>query len=57
VIGILSVEDEIRPESAHAVKALHELGLRVAMITRDSQAVAVSVKLHHSKQVRTRKAT
>src|SRR5215813_14888429 len=30
-------------ESAEAVEALHELGLRVAMITGDSQAVADSV--------------
>jgi Cu2+-exporting ATPase len=37
VIGALAVEDEIRPESAEAVKALHELGVRVAMITGDSQ--------------------
>jgi Cu2+-exporting ATPase len=43
VIGALAVEDEIRPESAEAVKALHELGVRVAMITGDSQAAADSV--------------
>jgi Cu2+-exporting ATPase len=43
VIGALAVEDEIRPESAEAVKALHELGVRVAMITGDSQTVADSV--------------
>jgi len=43
VIGALAVEDEIRPESAGAVKALHELGVRVAMITGDSQTVADSV--------------
>lgn len=43
VIGALAVEDEIRPESSEAVKALHGLGLRVAMITGDSQAVADSV--------------
>jgi P-type Cu2+ transporter len=43
VIGALSVEDEIRPESAEAIQALHELGIRVAMITGDSQAVADSV--------------
>ncbi len=43
VIGTLAVEDEIRPESAEAVKELHDLGLRVAMITGDSQAVADSV--------------
>jgi len=34
------VEDEVRPESGEAVKALHDLGVRVAMITGDSQAVA-----------------
>jgi Cu2+-exporting ATPase len=43
VIGSLAVEDEIRPESAEAVKELHDLGVRVAMITGDSQAVADSV--------------
>jgi P-type Cu2+ transporter len=43
VIGGLAVEDEIRPESVEAVKALHELGIRVAMITGDSQTVADSV--------------
>ncbi len=43
VLGALAVEDEIRPESAEAVKGLHVLGLRVAMITGDSQAVADSV--------------
>jgi Cu2+-exporting ATPase len=43
VIGVVAVEDEIRPESAEAVKELHDLGVRVAMITGDSQAVADSV--------------
>jgi len=43
VIGVLAVEDEIRPESAQAVEALHQLGIRVAMLTGDSQAVANSV--------------
>jgi Cu2+-exporting ATPase len=42
-IGALAVEDEIRPESAEAVKALHVLGVRVAMITGDAQMVADSV--------------
>jgi Cu2+-exporting ATPase len=43
VVGALAVEDEIRPESFEAVAMLHELGVRVAMITGDSQAVADSV--------------
>jgi Cu2+-exporting ATPase len=43
VTGVLALEDEIRPESADAVERLHALGLRVAMITGDAQAVADSV--------------
>ena len=43
VLGTLSVEDEIRPESAEAVELLHKLGIQVAMITGDSQSVADSV--------------
>ena len=43
VCGALALEDEIRPESAEAVSRLHAMGLRVAMITGDAQAVADSV--------------
>jgi Cu2+-exporting ATPase len=43
VVGTLALEDEIRPESFEAVRDLHALGLKVAMITGDSQAVADSV--------------
>jgi Cu2+-exporting ATPase len=43
VVGVVAVEDEIRPESREAVDDLHALGLRVAMITGDSQSVADSV--------------
>jgi Cu2+-exporting ATPase len=43
VIGALAVEDEIRPESVEAIERLHALGVRVAMITGDSQSVADSV--------------
>ena len=43
VIGALALEDEIRPESHEAVRDLHALGVRVAMITGDSQDVADSV--------------
>ncbi len=43
VVGALAVEDEIRPESAEAIRRLHALGLKVAMITGDAQAVADSV--------------
>lgn len=43
VVGAVSVEDEIRPESAGAVEQLHALGVRVAMITGDARQVAQSV--------------
>ncbi len=43
VAGSLAVEDAIRPESADAVARLHALGIRVAMITGDAQAVADAV--------------
>jgi P-type Cu2+ transporter len=43
LLGAFAVEDEIRPESNEAVKKLHRLGIRVAMITGDSKTVADSV--------------
>lgn len=43
VIGAIAVEDEIRPESREAVERLHAMGVKVAMITGDTQAVADSV--------------
>ncbi len=43
MVGAIGLEDEIRPESSEAVRDLHALGLRVAMITGDSHAVADSV--------------
>jgi Cu2+-exporting ATPase len=43
VAGAIAVDDEVRPESREAVDLLHALGIRVAMITGDSQAVADSV--------------
>jgi P-type Cu2+ transporter len=43
VLGSLALEDEIRPESKHAVKALRELGVEVAMITGDAKQVAEAV--------------
>jgi Cu2+-exporting ATPase len=43
VAGLVAAEDEIRAESREAVDELHRLGVRVAMITGDSQAVADSV--------------
>jgi Cu2+-exporting ATPase len=42
-LGALALEDELRPASSEAVARLHEMGLRVAMITGDAKAVAESV--------------
>jgi Cu2+-exporting ATPase len=43
VLGSLLLADEIRPESAQAVKALQALGIKVAMITGDARSVAEAV--------------
>jgi P-type Cu2+ transporter len=43
VVGAISLEDEVRPESREAVDQLHHLGVRVAMITGDAHQVAESV--------------
>ena len=43
VAGAIALEDEIRLESKEAVDLLHAQGIRVTMITGDSQAVADSV--------------
>jgi Cu2+-exporting ATPase len=41
--GAIALEDEIRPESVEAIQRLHALGIKVALITGDAQAVADSV--------------
>jgi Cu2+-exporting ATPase len=43
VVAALALEDELRPESAEAVADLHGRGIRVAMLTGDSRAVAEAV--------------
>ena len=43
IISAFAVADVIRPQSKAAVKKLHEMGIKVAMLTGDSQAVAESV--------------
>ncbi|HRA75055.1 MAG TPA: heavy metal translocating P-type ATPase [Propionicimonas sp.] len=40
LVGVLSLADEVRAESAPAIAALHRLGIRVAMITGDARSVA-----------------
>ncbi len=43
IIGALAVEDQVRPESRAAVKALQKRGVKVAMITGDAAQVAHAV--------------
>jgi Cu2+-exporting ATPase len=43
VIGALSLEDEVRPESRGAIDALHAREVRVALITGDARPVAEAV--------------
>ena len=39
----LALADIVRPESTEAIKLLHDMGIEVAMLTGDSEAVARSV--------------
>ncbi|MGQ0520355.1 MAG: copper-translocating P-type ATPase [Actinomycetota bacterium] len=43
IVGVLALEDEIRPEARAAVAELRALGRRVAMITGDARQVADAV--------------
>lgn len=43
VLAAFALADVIRPESLSAIKKLHEMGIEVAMLTGDSQAVAKAV--------------
>ena len=43
VVAVFTIADVIREESKQAVQQLHTLGLKVAMLTGDSEAVAKSV--------------
>jgi Cu2+-exporting ATPase len=43
IIAAISIADIVRPESKQAVQRLREMGIEVAMLTGDSQAVAKAV--------------
>ncbi|MGH2817348.1 MAG: copper-translocating P-type ATPase [Actinomycetota bacterium] len=42
-LGALALEDRVRSESHEAVRILHDLGIKVAMITGDAKQVAAAV--------------
>jgi Cu2+-exporting ATPase len=43
VLAVFAIADAVRPESAEAIGRLHAAGVRVAMLTGDSRAVASAV--------------
>ncbi len=43
IVGAIALADQIRPESKTAVQNLHALGVKIAMVTGDSRAVAQGV--------------
>ena len=43
IVAAISIADVIRPESKQAIDELHKMGIEVAMLTGDSQAVAKAV--------------
>lgn len=43
ILGAFALEDEVRKESHEAVRTLHDLGIKVAMITGDARQVAAAV--------------
>jgi heavy metal translocating P-type ATPase len=43
LVAILAVADPVKPGTPAAIRALHALGLRVSMLSGDSQATAVAI--------------
>ncbi|MBI4999831.1 cadmium-translocating P-type ATPase, partial [Candidatus Gottesmanbacteria bacterium] len=43
ILGLLALSDKIRPESFRAVSDLHNLGIKVAMLTGDNEQVGKAV--------------
>lgn len=42
-LGLVAVADTVKPDSKAAIKAMHEIGLRVAMLTGDNERAANAV--------------
>ncbi len=43
LVGLLAVADPLKPEAAEAVRALHALGLRTALLTGDNRRTAEAI--------------
>ncbi len=43
ILGLIALADEVKPESKETVQKLHDLGLKVAMLTGDNEQVASAV--------------
>lgn len=43
ILGILGLSDQVKEESRQAVKELHKLGVKVAMLTGDTRAAAAGI--------------
>jgi Cu+-exporting ATPase len=43
LVGLLAVSDTIKPSTPEAVRTLHDLGLRIIMLTGDNQETAAAV--------------
>ena len=41
--GIIAIADPIKPTSAAAIRRLHEMGLKVVMLTGDNRATAEAI--------------
>jgi Cu2+-exporting ATPase len=43
LLGLIALSDEVKPESKQAIDELHQLGVKVAMLTGDTKAAAAPV--------------
>ncbi len=43
LVGIIAVADTVKPSSKEAISILHEMGIKVAMITGDNKKTAVAI--------------
>ena len=42
-VGMIALADQVRPESAEAIKTLHGIGIKCVLLTGDNEAVAAQV--------------